>query len=72
MDDRMLTTEEFAELHRISRAQATRWARRYPRQLGAVRQTPRGPWRFPRDKAVAALVHGLSVEADEEEEVRAA
>jgi hypothetical protein len=65
----MLTTEEFAAMHRIGRAQATRWARQYPRQLGAVRQTPRGPWRFPEGKAVAALIAGL---AEEEEEVRAA
>lgn len=58
-DARMLTTEEVAHLFRISASQAKRWAVLYPRQLGAVKRTPRGAWLWPADKAHAALSAGL-------------
>lgn len=64
VDERMLTTREVAALFRISRAQANRWASRYPRQLGAVKLTPRGPWRWPESRATAALTRGLTDEDD--------
>lgn len=56
---RMLTTGEVADLFRCSTAVAKRMAVRYPRQLGAVKRTPRGPWLWPEDKVVAALSAGL-------------
>lgn len=55
----MLTTEEFAELFRVSTAQAKRYAVLYPRQLAAVKRTPRGAWLFPVHKAHNALLKGL-------------
>ena len=58
-DTRMLTTEEVADLFRVSTAQMKRWAVKYPRQLGAVKRTPRGRWLWPEDLARAALVRGL-------------
>lgn len=61
--ERMLTTEEVAALFRVSPATAKRWARRYPRQLGAVKLTPGGQWRWPESKATAALTVGLVEEA---------
>lgn len=64
--ERMLTTEQAAELLGISVAQAKRWAVAYPRQLGAVKATPRGRWRFPESKAIAALAEGLKDETREE------
>lgn len=67
--ERMLTTDEVAAMFRVGRAQVNRWARKYPRQLGAVKVTPRGPWRWPESMAVAALAKGL---VDESEEVPAA
>jgi hypothetical protein len=63
--DRMLTTDEFADLFRIDRSTANRWAKVYPRQLGAVKLTPRGQWRWPEGKALAALAKGLSDETRE-------
>lgn len=62
MTERMLTTEEFAKLLGVSTAQAKRWAVLYPQQLRAVKQTPRGRWRFPESNARAALEKGLTDE----------
>lgn len=59
MDERMLTTEEVADLFRVSTAQMKRWAVRYPKQLGAVKRTPRGRWLWPESKARNALAAGL-------------
>lgn len=67
MDERILTTDEVAAMFRISRTQALRWAKLYPRQLGAVKLTPRGRWNWPESKATAALASGLV-----DEDVRAA
>jgi hypothetical protein len=63
---RMLTTEEVAKLFRVSTATAKRYAVLYPRQLGAVKQTPRGKWLWPEDKTNAALIRGLIAETEED------
>lgn len=68
MTVRMLTTEEVADLFRVSTAQMKRWAVLYPRQLGAVKRTPRGAWLWPEDKARNALESGL---VDEREDLPA-
>jgi len=64
--EHMLTTDEVAQMFRVSPAQAKRWARLYPRQLGAVKLTPRGQWRWPESKAAAALSNGLVDETGDE------
>lgn len=58
----MLTTVEVAEIFHISRVQATRWARRFPKQLGAMKMTPGGPWRWPEARVRHALINGLHEE----------
>jgi hypothetical protein len=58
-DEKMLSTAEAAKLFGISHAQAVRWARRYSRQLGTIQITPRGSWRWPESRALAALAGGL-------------
>lgn len=63
--EHMLTTEEVAAMFRVGRAQVNKWARKYPRQLGAVKTTPGGQWRWPESKAVAALSRGLHDESGE-------
>jgi hypothetical protein len=60
----MLTTEEVANLFRVSTAHVKRWAVLYPKQLGAVKRTPRGAWLFPDDLVRAALVNGLVDETE--------
>lgn len=55
----MLTTEEVADLFRVSAAQVKKWAVLYPNQLGAVKRTQRGAWLFPDDKVRDALAKGL-------------
>lgn len=67
MDD-MLTTEEVAHLFRVSTSHMKRWAVLYPKQLGAVKRTPRGQWLWPADKVRAALSAGLVDESAEQEE----
>lgn len=64
--ERVLTTDEVADLFRVSPAQVKRWAAdpRYRRQLGAFKTTPRGHYRYPEGKVRKALACGL---VDDEE-----
>lgn len=61
-DELLLTTREVAAMFRVSTTQVLRWASKYPRQLGAVRVTPKGPYRFSASKVAAARSEGLQDE----------